>query len=31
MLAYVWGEELLSEISAESIEELTEALNEIVE
>lgn len=31
MLAYVWGEKLLSEISAESIEELTEALNEIIE
>ena len=31
MLAYVWGEELLSELDAENIEELTESLNQIIE
>ena len=31
MLAYVYGEELLSEIDAENIEELTESLNQIIE
>lgn len=30
MLAYVWGEELLSEIDAENVEELIEQLNNII-
>ena len=31
MLVYVWGEELLNEIDADNIEELTEALNNIID
>ena len=31
MLAYVWGEELLSEFDGETIEELTEYINEIID
>jgi hypothetical protein len=31
MLAYIWGEELFAELDAETIEELTESLNAIIE
>lgn len=31
MLAYIYGEELLSDIDADDIEELTEALNDILD
>ena len=30
MLTYIWGEELLSDIDAENIEELTEQIQEII-
>jgi len=31
MLAYIYGDQILNEIDADNIEELTEALNDIVE
>lgn len=31
MLAYIYGEQILNEIDADNIEDLTEALNDIVE